>query len=100
MQPESPTAAASRQLHCFLSDEAHAGWNGFAARQGTNVSALLEAMGLVLETDRAGKKKAMPPFLRKGVGEARAIASARSSRGRGSSGGSAGSGSGVSSRRS
>ncbi len=94
MQQEGTTPPSRCQLHCYLSDEAHAGWYRFAERHGTNVSALLEAMGLTLDANRAGKKKALPPLLREVVGEARAIASARSSRGRG-----AGSGNGVSSRR-
>jgi len=94
MQNEGGTAASRPQIHGYLSEEARAGWYRFAERHGTNVSALLEALGLALDANRGGKKKALPPLLKEVVGEARAIASARSGRGRG-----VGAGGGISSRR-
>jgi hypothetical protein len=82
MQREAMTSQSRSQLHGYISTAAHAGWYGFAERHGTNVSALLEALGLALEANRADKKKSLPPLLKTVVSEAQQIASARSRRGR------------------
>jgi hypothetical protein len=76
----------SRQLHGYLSEDAFAGWCDFAARHGTNTSALLEAVGRALGQQSAVKKKALVPWLRAVIADAQAIASVRSSRRRGTGG--------------
>ena len=82
MQEGGASSPSRSQIHGYLSEEARAGWYRFAERHGTNVSALLEALGLALHANSGGKKKALPPLLKEVVGEAQAIASSRSSRGR------------------
>ena len=68
-----------QQLHGYVSTPARDGWYKFASAQGVNVTALLEALGLVLAEQTAEEAK-LPIWLRHVVRDARAIASGRSSR--------------------
>ena len=80
---ESP-GPPRRQVHGYISTAAHDGWYRFAERQGTNVTALLEATGLLLaEHAKARDRRALPTWLRQLLANAQAIASSRSSRRRG-----------------
>lgn len=68
-----------QQMHGYVSTEARDGWYRFAAEQGLNVTALMEAIGLIL-AEQAKPETRLPPWLRHVLAEARAIASSRSSR--------------------
>lgn len=68
-----------QQLHGYVSMEARDGWYRFAAAHGVNVTALMEAIGLILAQQTTAEPQ-LPPWLRGAVSEARAIASSRSSR--------------------
>jgi hypothetical protein len=68
-----------QQLHGYVSTQARDGWYHFAAAQGINVTALMEAIGLML-SEHADTDARLPLWLRRTVNEARAIASSRSSR--------------------
>lgn len=68
-----------QQLHGYISTPARDGWYQFAAAQGVNVTALLEALGLVL-AEQAGPEARLPLWLRHVVRDAQAVASSRSSR--------------------
>lgn len=67
-----------RQLHGYVSIEAREGWYRFADAHHTNVTALLEAVGLAL--GRLAPSDTLPPVLRAAVKEAQTVAGARSSR--------------------
>jgi hypothetical protein len=69
-----------RQLHGYVSTEARDGWYDFAEKQGTNVTALLEATGLLLGESAKRDLRQLPAWLRDLVAHARQIASGRSSR--------------------
>jgi hypothetical protein len=69
-----------RQLHGYVSNAARDGWYDFSERHGTNVSALLEAIGVLLGENRDKKTSALPAVLRSAVKDAQAVASSRSSR--------------------
>jgi hypothetical protein len=71
---------ARRQLHGYVSTEARDGWYDFADKQGTSVTALLEAAGLLLAEHAARDRKDLPAWLRHLTADAQAIASSRSSR--------------------
>lgn len=67
-----------RQLHGYVSKEARAGWYDFAEANHTNVTALLEAMGLMLA--ELVEVARLPGYARELVAEAQRVAGARSSR--------------------
>lgn len=67
-----------QQLHGYISSEARDGWYRFAEAHQTNVTALLEATGLLL--GQHADSEQLPPWLRQVVSEARLVASSRSSR--------------------
>ncbi len=67
-----------RQLHGYVSDQARDGWYGFAEHRGTNVTALLEAVGVAL--GQHARDKTLPAWLREIVADAQAVASSRSTR--------------------
>jgi hypothetical protein len=69
-----------RQVHGYVSTEARDGWYDFAEQQGTNVTALLEATGLLLGEHVKRGTRQLPAWLRKLVAQARRVASSRSSR--------------------
>jgi hypothetical protein len=69
---------ARRQLHGYVSAEARSGWYEFAESQNTNVTALLEAVGLRL-AQHSGSGR-LPPWLNQIVKDAQVVASARSGR--------------------
>ena len=71
-----PAKAPRQQLHGYISTEARAGWYRFAEQHDTNVSALLEAVGLLL-AEHVDKP---PTLLQRIIRDARLIASSRSSR--------------------
>jgi hypothetical protein len=70
----------TQQLHGYVSPEALAGWRRFAETHDTNVTALLEAMGVELGTVFDTPKNRLPPLLRTVIQEAQRIAGSRSSR--------------------
>lgn len=70
--------APRRQLHGYVSDGARDGWYEYAAANGTNVTALLEAFGILL-----GKQvdlEQQSAVLKQVTEQARRIASTRSTR--------------------
>ena len=68
------------QLHVYISKEARDGWYEFSATHGTNVTALLEAVGMVLGEHAKTPEPKLPSWLRQAVSKARSIASSRRSR--------------------
>ena len=72
------TGRPRRQLHGYVSVQARDGWYRFAEANHTNVTALLEAMGVKL--DAVLKSGNVPPVLREVAKEAQRVAGARSSR--------------------
>lgn len=66
-----------RQLHGWVTVEALDGWQQFADRNGTNVTALMEALGRHLAVFESTP---LPKEWRQVVGEAQRIAGNRSSR--------------------
>jgi hypothetical protein len=70
----------TQQLHGYVSPEALAGWHRFAQAHNTNVTALLEAMGVEMGTVVETPKSRLPPLLRTVIQEAQRIAGSRSSR--------------------
>ena len=73
-------AAPRHQLHGYVSKEARDGWYEFSGKHGTNVTALLEAVGELLGTERSKDPGKLPTWLRQVVNRSRVIASSRSSR--------------------
>lgn len=47
------TTEDRRALHAYLSEEAHAAWQGFAEENGTSVTGLLEELGRQLDEEIA-----------------------------------------------
>lgn len=69
----------TQQLHGYVSAESRDGWYRFAEMNDTNVTALLEAVGLYL--GEAATSKAKPPKILQDIAsEARRVAGQRSSR--------------------
>lgn len=69
-------AEPKRQIHAFVSPQAREGWLRFAEEHGTNVTALIEAVGLWL-----GESAAAPPKVARDLlAQAQAVASTRSTR--------------------
>jgi hypothetical protein len=75
--------APRRQLHGYVSDPARDGWYDFSAAHGTNVTALMEATGILLANYSKKRTEALPAWLRQLLKESKSVASARSSRRRG-----------------
>lgn len=69
-----------QQLHGYVSTEARDGWYDFAEQHGTNVTALLEATGLLLGKNAERDRRRLPAWLRELLAQAQEIASSRSSR--------------------
>ncbi len=69
-----------RQMHAWLSPEALAGWRSFAKVHGTNMTALLEALGRALATAEEVPVHRLPPLVRSAVRDAQSHAGTRSSR--------------------
>lgn len=67
-----------RQLHGWVTVEALAGWHQFAEEQGTNVTALMEAIGRHLAQHQSGTD--LPPHWVAVVKDAQMVAGRRSSR--------------------
>lgn len=67
-----------RQLHGYVSVEARDGWYRFAEANSTNVTALLEAMGLKLAA--VTESGSLPSLLREVARDAQRVAGTRSSR--------------------
>jgi hypothetical protein len=75
-----PGPPPKRQLHGYVSTQARDGWYAFAEAQGTNVTALLEAVGRELKERAKQPRAKLPPWLKKLADDAQLIASGRSSR--------------------
>lgn len=73
-----------QQLHGYVSTEARDGWYDFAERHGTNVTALLEATGVMLGKHAKRESRRLPAWLQDLLVDARWVASSRSSRRRSS----------------
>jgi hypothetical protein len=69
-----------QQLHGYVSSEARDGWYQFSDRHGTNVTALLEAVGVLLAQHSRDERRALPPWLRRVLVDAQEVASSRSTR--------------------
>lgn len=69
-----------RQLHGYVSTPARDGWYDFAEQQGTSVTALLEAAGLLFREQTNDTTHPLPAWMRTLSAQARSIASSRSSR--------------------
>lgn len=69
-----------RQMHAWLSPEALAGWRTFAKSHGTNMTALLEALGGAFAAAEDVPVHRLPAMVRGAVREAQAHAGTRSSR--------------------
>ena len=67
-------------MNVVITDEAHDGWRDFAAVHGANVTALVEASGMVFARLVDSPEEKLPPLLRQTLQEARRIAAARSAR--------------------
>ena len=76
MEDRSPR----QQLHGYVSTEARDGWYDFAESHGTNVTALLEATGLMLAKHARREQRRLPPWLKELLAKAHLVASSRSSR--------------------
>ena len=76
-----PNRPPRQQLHAYVSTEARDGWYGFAEANGANVTALLEATGILLggHADTTDPRR-LPPWLKSLVANAKEIASIRSTR--------------------
>ncbi len=70
-----------RQVHAWVSEDALAGWHGFARAHQTNVAALLEALGIKLADLASETPAKIPTFLRDAVAESLRVAGKRSGRG-------------------
>jgi len=75
-----PADESKRQMHGWVSEEARAGWRGFAKANNTNVTALMEAFGHELATAEEQPLNRLSPLLRKVVREAQRTAGGRSTR--------------------
>lgn len=73
-------AEDKRQLHAWLSTGALDAWSSFARTHGTNVTALLEALGRHLATVDDRPLHQLSPILRAAVSESREIAAQRTYR--------------------
>lgn len=73
-------AQDKRQLHAWLSTSALDGWSAFAHNHGTNVTALLEALGRRLAALDDKPLHQVPALLRNAVADSRDIAAQRSFR--------------------
>jgi hypothetical protein len=71
-------------MHVVITDEAHDGWRHFCALYGTNTTAMVEAIGLML-ADLEGPEGRLPSWLRATLADSRRIAAQRASRKRHSS---------------
>jgi hypothetical protein len=78
--PVETGAEDKRQLHAWLSSNALDAWSGFAHLHGTNVTALLEALGRQLGALDDKPFSGLPALLRTAVVESREIAAQRTSR--------------------
>lgn len=67
-------------MHAYVSTEARDGWYAFAERHGTNVTAMLEATGILLAGQAKTEQRRLPAWLRGLLADARLVASSRSSR--------------------
>ena len=73
-------ADEKRQLHAWLSTGALDAWSRFARVHGTNVTALLEALGRQLDSVDDKPLHQLPALLRTAVGDSREIAAERTFR--------------------
>ena len=69
-----------QQLHGYVSTEARDGWYDFAESHGTNVTALLEAVGVLLGKHAKRERRRLPTWLRQLLADSQLVASSRSSR--------------------
>ena len=66
-------------MHVVITEEAHDGWRHFCAMYGTNITAMIEAIGLTMAQLDAPESR-LPPMLRATLHESRRIAAERASR--------------------
>jgi len=69
-----------RQMHGWVSEEALAGWRGFARAHNTNVTALMEALGQQFAAAEEQPAHRLPAVLRDVVRHAQQLAGSRSTR--------------------
>lgn len=72
---DDETEARYRAVHAYLSDEAHATWQGVATEYGVSVSGLIEAMGADLHQPQ--DERVLGPQLERWVKRARRIDAGR-----------------------